>query len=76
MEYINTGMASMLFGVLLGYYLGERGWNGVKIDMGNIKTDVEVLKAKVEAKINPAPVSPVLPLTVQTPVISAPTPVI
>lgn len=55
-------MAAMLFGVLIGYYLGERGWAGVKIDVGNIKTDVEVLKSKIEAPFTstPAPVVPVV----------------
>lgn len=52
MDYINWGMASMLSGLGLGYYLGERGWTGVKADMNNLKTDIEILKAK----FSPAPV--------------------
>lgn len=51
MEYINWGMASLLFGMLVGYYLGERGWTGVKIDLNNVKTDIEVLKAKMEPTV-------------------------
>lgn len=48
MELINWGMASMIFGMLVGYYVGERGWTGVKIDLNNVKTDIEVLKAKID----------------------------
>lgn len=61
MDYINVGMASMLLGIGVGYYLGERGWTGVKIDLSNVKTDVEVLKAKLNPPV-------VVSAPVQTPI--------
>lgn len=46
--YITLGF-SAFFGAL-GYYIGERGWNGVKIDVDNIKLDVAKLQGAVSKK--------------------------
>lgn len=35
---------------LIGYYLGHRGLTGVKSDLNDVKTDITMIKAK----INPA----------------------
>lgn len=43
---------SLLVGGLLGWYFKGRGMTGVKIDLNNVKTDVENIKSK----IFPAPV--------------------
>lgn len=70
MEYINWTLATGLFWLVLGYYLGERGWTGVKVDLNNVKLDVE----KIKGKLDPATVvvsTPVTPAT--TAVVSAQT---
>jgi hypothetical protein len=47
----------------LGYYMGERGMAGVKIDLNNIKTDLEKVKTVVTQKTNPQAVTVVTPVT-------------
>lgn len=44
----------MLIGTSLGWYLKGRGMAGVQIDLANIKTDVENLKAKVMNDVSAA----------------------
>lgn len=44
-----SSLASMGIGFGLGWYIKGRGMTGVKIDIGNIKTDIENLKAKLSA---------------------------
>jgi hypothetical protein len=42
-----TTTASIIFGAL-GYYIGHRGFPGVKNDLNDIKKDVQKLKAKLK----------------------------
>lgn len=44
-----SSLVSMGIGFGLGWYIKSRGMAGVKIDIGNIKTDIENLKAKLSA---------------------------
>lgn len=44
-----SSLVSMGIGFGLGWYIKGRGMTGVKIDIGNIKTDIENLKAKLSA---------------------------
>jgi len=50
-----TGLifAGMSFGI--GYYIGERGNAGVKIDLANTKVELERLKNLVSKKTTVAP---------------------
>lgn len=38
---------SFVFGVVVGWYVKGRGMTGVKIDLANVKTDIENIKAKL-----------------------------
>lgn len=46
--YLTLGFSA--FSMALGYYIGERGWSGAKIDIDNIKLDVAKLKGAVSKK--------------------------
>jgi hypothetical protein len=50
---IAAGVA-LLVGAGLGWYVKGRGMAGVQIDLNNVKTDVENLKAKVSGTQAPA----------------------
>lgn len=54
--YMHAILSSAITAVLgfgLGWYIKGRGMTGVQIDLNNVKTDVEALKAKI------MPVTPV-----------------
>lgn len=46
--YYEITLALMLLSGLAGYYLGERGFVGVKNDMIDIKNDISVIKNKID----------------------------
>lgn len=54
MTAIISSLVSAGIGFGLGWYIKGRGMTGVKIDLNNIKTDVENLKAKISAQVLPA----------------------
>jgi hypothetical protein len=43
--YVTVGL--MIFSGGCGYYMGERGWSGVQIDLGNIKSDISHIQGKL-----------------------------
>jgi len=43
--YVTVGL--MIFSGACGYYMGERGWSGVQIDLGNIKSDISHIQGKL-----------------------------
>lgn len=49
MTAIISSLISFVAGFGLGWYVKGRGMTGVKIDLNNVKTDVENLKAKFNA---------------------------
>lgn len=48
---------------LLGYYMGQRGWAGIKMDITNAKTEIEKLKARFEGTPTQVVVAPTVPVT-------------
>lgn len=46
-----TSMGSMAAGFGLGWYIKGRGMTGVQIDLNNVKTDVENLKARFSTPV-------------------------
>jgi hypothetical protein len=44
--YITLGFS--LFTGVFGYYVGERGWQGVQNDLNNVKLDVATIKGKID----------------------------
>lgn len=43
--YVTLGL--MVFSGGCGYYLGERGWQGVQSDLNNVKLDVAHIQGKL-----------------------------
>jgi hypothetical protein len=58
--YITVGL--MVFSGGLGYYMGERGMAGVKIDLDNTKNEIEKVKNLVASKTIPQAVTVVAPI--------------
>lgn len=58
--YVTVGL--MLFSGGLGYYIGERGMAGVKIDLDNTKNEIEKVKTFVVSKNIPQAVTVVTPV--------------
>jgi hypothetical protein len=54
-------VALMIFSGGLGYYMGERGISGVKIDIDNTKNEIEKVKNLVTSKTIPQAVTIVTP---------------
>lgn len=55
-SYMTALITSSIVGVLcfaLGYYVKGRGFAGIKIDVDNIKKDIENLKVSVSEKATP-----------------------
>lgn len=57
---ICTGLMALSFG--LGYYIGGRGMDGVKIDLDNTKNELEKIKELVVKKTNAKTVTVVAPV--------------
>lgn len=57
MEAAIAAGVSLLVGFGIGWYIKGRGMAGVKIDLNNVKTDVENLKNKVFPVAIPTPVT-------------------
>ena len=53
----------MLASLGIGYYIGERGMSGVKIDLNNTKNEIEKVKNLVASKTIPQAVTVVTPIT-------------
>lgn len=49
--FICSGV-SLVIGFITGWYIKGRGMTGVKIDMDNVKNDISILKAKVDAQVS------------------------
>lgn len=58
--YITLGL--MVFSGGLGFYMGERGFAGVRIDLENIKYEIEKVKNLVSSKTIPQAVTVVTPV--------------
>lgn len=56
----------------IGYYMGERGFAGVQIDMNNVKIELEKVKNLVASKTIPQAVTIVTPGTGPSPAASTP----
>lgn len=63
MDMFITTLVLMALSGGLGYYIGERGTAGVKIDLGNTKNELEKVKNLVSKKSNPKTVTVITPLT-------------
>ena len=50
-------VALMLFSGAVGYYAGERGMAGVKVDLNNTKNEIEKVKALVTPQTTPQAVT-------------------
>ncbi len=55
-------VALMVLSGGLGYYMGERGMSGVKVDLNNTKNELEKVKNLVSSKTIPQAVTIVTPV--------------
>lgn len=54
--YVLVAIGLMNLGI--GFYMGQRGWEGVKVDIANARTEITLLKNKIEAHFAPQATSP------------------
>jgi hypothetical protein len=63
MTYFYITLGLMLASLGIGYYIGERGMAGVKIDLDNTKNEIEKVKNLVASKTIPQAVTVVAPVS-------------
>lgn len=51
-----TAVVCSAISLVLGYYVGERGWQGVQNDLNNVKLDIANIKGKIDGPSVPQPV--------------------